>query len=318
MTRVTARPGDVGDAPRMYRQGSLEAFARERMGVFTLADAKAHGWSDQRIRRQVRKGCVRSVLPGVLMFAGAPSSRLARACAALAWAGEGAALCKLTSGEYHRFDAQRISPIQIMTPRRLRAPHSQIRVYRRDDLPAEHLVTRGPLVLTSVPRTLFDLAWDLGRISFETAIDSALSLKKTTLQELWEMWFQLHASGRNGCVRFRASLERRTPGRPPPANRNERRFLELILSAGLPEPICQYPIYDGDAFIARPDFAYPARRLAIQAQSVEWHEGHCRRIQDDLKASKLAACGWKVLTFWWEQLDSEPETVVSVLRRAFS
>lgn len=300
------------------KPGSLEEFARTRMGVFTLAQAKAHGWSDQRLRREVAKGCVRRILPGVFQFTAAPSSRLFRAYAAAQWAGEGAALCKLTAAQIHGLDVRPISPIQVMSTRRLSAPHAQIRVYRRDVLPSHHLAQSGPLTLTSVPRTLLDLAWDLGHTAFETAMDSSITLKKSTLQIMWDLWYEFHASGRNGCVKFRDSLERRAPGKPPPSNRNERRFFQLLLAAGLPEPVCQFPIYDGDTFIARPDFAYPARRLAIQAQSVEWHEGHYRRLRDDLQASRLAACGWRLMPFWWEQLDREPETVVAVVRRAFS
>lgn len=298
----------------MAPTSSLECWARQQAGVFTLSEARQHGWS-RRIGRGVRKGTVRRLLPTVFVFTAAPASRLQRCVAGLKWAGDDAALCKLTSGEFHGLDTPRIRVVQVMTHRRLRAPHRQVRVYERPPLPSAHVVRRPPLVLTSVPRTLFDLAWDLSRQALDTAIDSAQAQRKTNLQELWAMWGELHACGCNGSVKFRESLERRSPGEASPTNLNERRLFDLLDAAGLPRPLCQFPIYDGDEFIARPDFVYLDRRLALQAQSARWHLGHGRQVADDRQTNKLIAAGWTVLRFWWEDVAERPDEVVAIVAR---
>jgi hypothetical protein len=295
----------------------LERTARRQAGVFTRSDALAHGWSHQRLQRELDKGVVRHLLPTVFAFTAAPSSRLQRAVAALRWCGQGAALCKVTAAEFHGLDVRTVNPVQVITTRRLRPPHGQIRVYRRAPLPSHHLTVRQPLVLTAVPRTLFDLAWDLGRQSLDTAIDSAHAQRKTNLQELWEVWGELHARGCNGSARFRQSLERRSPDEKPPTNRNERRLFDLLELAGLPRPLCQVPIHDGDEFLARPDFVYLDRRLALQAQSARWHFGHGRQVADDWQTNRLIAAGWTVLRFWWEDVTERPDEVVSLIVRAY-
>ena len=315
VTQLTAPGAPRGHRVLMGTGSSLEHFARGQAGVFTRAQALQHGWNRDRLRRETAKGVVRRLLPEVFAFTAAPASRLQRCVAAVQWAGDGAALCKLTSAELHGLDAPRMGPVQVMTPRRLRPPHSQVRVYERPPLPPDHISRRPPLVLTSVPRTLFDLAWGTSRQSLDAAIDSAQAQRKANLQELWAMWGEMHERGCNGSVAFRVALERRSTGDRPPTNRNERRLFDLLEAAGLPRPLCQVPIYDGDEFLARPDFVYLDARVALQAQSARWHLGHGRQLADDRQTNRLIAAGWTVLRFWWEDVSERPEEVVRIVAR---
>lgn len=197
-------------------------------------------------------------------------------------------------------------------------PHRQIKLYRRGEVPIHHTCRRAGLVITTIPRTMLDLAWDLPGAQFEALMDESLVAHKTTHEELWAMWVTFHARGRNGCVRYRASLDRRAPLESLPTNLNERRLFDLLEAGGLPRPMCQFCIYDGDNFVARPDFAYVEERLALQAQSKRWHEGHARRLADDRQSNALMALGWRVMRFWWEDVAEQPDRVIALVRSALS
>ena len=314
VTSVTARRAEISDGARMH----LATIARGQAGAFAIDQALACGWTQARLHRALGRGDIRRLLPRVYAFTAAPPSRLQRAHAALLWGGRDSALCKLTAAEFHGLSVDAVGPIQIIVPRRRRAPHHQLKVYRRDELLPAHTRRRGGLAVTTVPRTLLDLAWDLRGVQFEALVDESLVTHKTTHEELGALWASYHASGRNGCVRYRASLNRRSPGESPPTNLNERRLFDLLEAGGLPRPVCQFCIYDGDNFVARPDFAYVEERLALQAQSRRWHEGHARRLADDRQSNALMALGWRAMRFWWEDVEEQPENVIALVRSALS
>jgi len=297
---------------------TLELEARRQFGAFHVTQARLHGHDDARLNRMQRAGTIRWVLPGVYVFIAAPSTHHQRCMIALLWAGPTAALGKRTAAQLRGLDVPTPGRVQVITERPLRSPHRQIAVYRRAALPRDHVDFYGPLRITSIDRTLFDLAWELGRESFDVAVDTAISRRWTTLQRLWEFWMTHHACGRNGSLRFRLCLERRIPGERPPTNRNERRFFDLVENHGLPRPLCQVPIYDGAEFVARPDFVFPNHRLVVEMLSRKWHGSLSQRIADDERAARLDALGWRVVRIWWEQVDQDPAAVARLLARSLS
>lgn len=297
---------------------TLELEARRQFGAFHISQARAHGLDHRKLHRMLQAGLIRWALPGVYVFVAAPSSYLQRCMIALLWAGPTAALGKRSAAALHGLDVRKRGRIQIITERPLRAPNRQIAVYRRAVLPGEHVHTSGPLRITSIDRTLFDLAWELDQESFDVAVDGAISRRLTTLQRLWEFWMQYHACGRNGSARFRHGLERRVPSERPPTNRNERRLFDLLERRGLPRPLCQVPLYDGGQFVARPDFVFPEQRLVVEVLSRRWHGSVTQRMADDERAARLDALGWRVVRIWWDQVERDPDAVARLLAKSLS
>ena len=68
-------------------------------------------------------------------------------------------------------------------------------------------------------------------------------------------------------------LEVREPAWTPTASDFETRMSQLIREHGLLMPIRQHSIFNGDVFVARPDFAYLVEKVAIECDSTEWHLG---------------------------------------------
>lgn len=64
--------------------------------------------------------------------------------------------------------------------------------------------------------------------------------------------------------------------------------------AGLPPPVAQYRIVDGGRFLARVDFAWPDRRLAVEYDGL-WHAEERQFTQDRRRLNLVHAAGWRVV-----------------------
>lgn len=74
----------------------------------------------------------------------------------------------------------------------------------------------------------------------------------------------------------------------------ETRLRLLISRAGLPPPIAQFRIFDDEGFIARADFAYPDRRIALEYDGI-WHGEPGQFAKDRRRLNRLTAAGWRVI-----------------------
>jgi very-short-patch-repair endonuclease len=113
---------------------------------------------------------------------------------------------------------------------------------------------------------------------------------------------------------LRRVLDRRPPAAAATDSELETRFLQLVRDAGLPQPQRQYEVRDGTGFIARIDFAYRDRRLAIELDGFGPHADRVER--DRTRQNPLVLLGWTILRLTWADVVEGPASVVSVLRGA--
>jgi very-short-patch-repair endonuclease len=85
-------------------------------------------------------------------------------------------------------------------------------------------------------------------------------------------------------------------------------------SNGLPIPVAQHEVRAGSDLIARIDFAYPERRIAIELDGAAYHSGELAQRRDGRRENQLGALGWRVLRFGWEEVTRRPEYVLATLR----
>lgn len=93
-------------------------------------------------------------------------------------------------------------------------------------------------------------------------------------------------------------------------------MFRILRQASVPLPIKQFEVLDGDEFLARPDFAYPEARLAIEADSYRFHSGRQAWEEDLARRSALVAAGWQVLHVTWRRLERDPAGVVRQVQKA--
>jgi len=189
-----------------------------------------------------------------------------------------------------------------------------VQVHRNHDLLPQHVSLIDDLPVTTVPRTVVDLAATLSPKHIEFIVDDLLAAGRLTTTDLQAVHDSVAGRGKPGSASIRAILEERSEGAAHPQSRLETRGLTLLTDAALPAPESEYPMPWNPR--RRFDLAFPRHRLAIEWDSRRWHS-QVDAFERDRRRDRLALLnGWRVLRFTWSEVVERPAEVVSAVRRA--
>lgn len=184
-----------------------------------------------------------------------------------------------------------------------------VRVTRRA-LAAEDTTARRGVAVTTPLRT----ALDLGRI--HPVDDAVIALDRflsTGLVFLDEVRAAALLARRRDCRRIRTALSLADGVAESP---QETRLRLLIHRVDLPRPIAQYRIRVHGRFVARPDFAWPEHRLALEYDGA-WHGEPSQFRRDRQRLNRLTAAGWRVLFVTAADL-RDPDRLIARIAQALS
>ena len=188
-------------------------------------------------------------------------------------------------------------------------------VHRTSDLAAVDVTTVDGIPTTTLARTLVDVGAVIEDEVLERALESALRQGLSLGRLRWRL-DALSGRGRPGPAALRRVLARRPEGGAATESELETRFMQLLRGGGLPEPRRQYEVRDASGFVARVDFAYPGRRLAVE---LDGFGPHADRFQHDrTRQNRLVLLGWTVLRFTWSDVVERPTYVVAALATALA
>jgi very-short-patch-repair endonuclease len=183
-------------------------------------------------------------------------------------------------------------------------------------LPEHHLtVVRGMLV-TTLARTMFDLAgmpkfaWRIGPI-----IDSVAGRSPSLLVAMHQMLPELAKSGRNGIVVTREALSTRPPD-PVKRTGMERKFERILDTAGLSVPRRQVDL-GGHSWIGRVDYYDDPYKIIYEIDSEAHHTTETDKRNDALRDDAALAAGFnEVVRIPEEHIWYEPHLVLEAVRDA--
>ena len=290
------------------------ATAKPQFGLISRQQAHAAGLSGKAIRYRVSAGRWEQLLSNVYRIVGAPDSWHQRLMAAILWAGGGAAISHRSAAALWGLDGATRDWVEVSSTRRLVRPGAWPIPHEPAQLPSDEITTISGIPVTTVARTLLDLGAVANIRKVEQALDHALRENLARFEELRRILERHGASGRDGTGTLRALLVERDPDYVPPESQLERDYKRIFLKGGLPDPIRQYPVPDGDK-VYRIDFAYPEARLAIEIDSYKHHFGRQKWHKDKVRSNALALQGWRVLHFTKED-KKNPRRVVAEVRAA--
>jgi len=289
--------------------------AESQHGVFTLRQARAHGASREAVKHRLGTGTWKTFpYVGVYRLAGCPQSweqdlhALVLATAPVAAASHRSAAALLGIPGFSRHGV-----IEVVTARALRERTPGASVHSSRILPPEHLTVVEGIATTGVARTLIDLAGVVPPQRTERMLDNSLARGLVTLDAVRSVTDVLARRGRPGIAVLRRLLADRPDGYVAPESGLEARALELIWSAGLPDPVRQLDVGDANGWVGRVDLAYPARRLVIEIDSDVHHSTLVDRRADQVRDRRLQAAGWSVVRVSEHELD-RPEVLARRLR----
>lgn len=287
------------------------ATALDQWGVITHEQALRAGMSASTIQRQLRSRAWRRAHPGTYLLREAPSSWEQALMAACLWAGADAVASHRAAARLHDLGVGH-APSEILLPARKKAPRS-IRIHATDSLEACDVARVEGIPVTTASRTLIDLGSVVAQPVVERALEAALRLGLTSIWHLIGRLDALAASGRNGVGVIRAVLRDRDPLLVPTASELESLLWQIICTSQLPRPERQFHISDGDGFIGRCDFVYPADLVVVEAQSARWHLTKERWLSDMERRNRLTVAGWRVIEISWADIVRAPRKVITRL-----
>lgn len=198
-----------------------------------------------------------------------------------------------------------------------RAQELGIVVHETRDLEDVDRAERCAIPVTTVERTIFDLAAVGSETLLDLAIDNALRRDLTTLQQLDTTLGRLARRGRSGTSLFRQVLAERSPATAISESERETLLFRMLRRHGFPPPVPQYEIRNSRSdLIARADFAYPDLKIAIEYDSYQEHTGKLALVRDSARRNEVVALGWAPISVTIADLRSGGTHLAQALRRA--
>jgi hypothetical protein len=208
-------------------------------------------------------------------------------------------------------------PIDLTFPGNTRERPTGIQLHYSRQIDRADRALREGLPVTSLTRTIVDLSAVLDEKDLVLAFESGLArYRSVDLGVFRSTLRRLETQGRTGMVRLRRLVGERAPNAPHLDSPLERQLLSALKHAGLPTPRAHYDVVEGGRHIAEIDFAYPRKRLAIQAKGKGVHLRPSVWEKDARQESELVAAGWSVIPVTSSQVRRDIAGVVDLVARA--
>jgi len=279
------------------RDRRIAQIAQRQHGYFTLAQTRAVGFTPNQREARTRTGRWIVRYDRVYRMAGVPPSWRGELFAAASEAPGSAHASHRAAAALRGLPGGRVDLVEIMCHRWKRARSAGLVVHESRLLDADDVGVVDGIPTASVEQTLLGLAAVVHSDTVEMAVDRALHLKLTTLEELDRFLQRKGKQGRNGVGVLRALVRDLDPRAGKAESVMETKLKQLLRRSNLPTPEFQYEIWHEGRFIARVDAAYPARRIAIEYDSYEFHGSGSAIDRDSERRARLARIEWDTITF---------------------
>jgi hypothetical protein len=287
----------VRTADRVIRE-----LASRAHGVVTRSELVDAGLSNDEVRRRREKGLLIPIHRGVYRFGHHAPSVEARYLAAVKAGGNEAVLSGRAAAYLWRLIKGSPPKPEVLAPKDRRVPGVHVHRARRTDL--GEIGKRQGIPITTVPRTLVDLASSLPEAALARACHEAGVLYRTTPAHVDAVLSRLpNAPGR-------AKLERVLHGKVPVTlSKLESRFLKLLREARLSLPITNR-IADGH----RVDCRWPEHRITVELDSYRFHNSRYAWGKDRLREREARSRGDEFRRYTWGDVIEDPEYMLNELR----
>ncbi|WNV75403.1 DUF559 domain-containing protein [Geodermatophilus sp. DSM 44513] len=261
--------------PEPLRTCAFRGSSAVRAGLLTANQLRGPAW--------------RRLFPDVYVHRGLPVTHVVRASAAAALVVPGAVVTGCSAAALWGVDlAEAVDDVELtVQPGRhpVRVPGLRV---RRARLPAGWLSRRRGVPTTSPEATTVRVAGVLGGDEAVVAVDRLVASGIADLAAVRVLAATLQGAG-SRRARTACRLADGLAGSP-----QETRLRLLLIRADLPPPVAQFVVRDEAGFVARVDFAWPHRRVAVEYDGA-WHAEPGQFARDRRRLNRLQAVGWRVV-----------------------
>jgi len=284
------------------RERRLSEWADGRHGIVTVGELRRLGFDASAVRRRVRTGRLHRQYPRIYSYGRKTLTPSGRRLASVLACGDDAAASHRAAAAL--WDLRRSTRLEVIVPTsagRVGAPG--ITLYRHATLRPQDLTLRYGIPVTTVPRTLLDLASVVNTQHLESAIRQADDAERFDLVAVEEV---LAAYPRHVGARPLRELLTELRDRDVHLTFSdlERDMLAMCDAGGLPHPVANFVLHGH-----RVDFHWANTPLVVEADSWRWHRSRARFEADRLRDQELAVAGYVVLRVTHRQLARQPAVV---------
>jgi very-short-patch-repair endonuclease len=284
--------------------------AARQHGVVTRRQLLGLGLSAQSIQHRIDNGRLHPVDRGVYAVGRPDLSRRGVWMAAVLGCGSRAALSYGSAAALWGVGREQRDLVEVSARSYSVRRRPRVHIYRRSNLQASEIVVRDGIPVTSVVRTLIDVAGRLDRAALERTVNEADRLGLIDPEALLDD-LVLHP-GKRGVRPLRDLLGERAFRLTD--SELERRFLRLVADAGLPVPLTQQRL---NGF--RVDFFWPDWRLVVETDGLRYHRTASQQTKDHRRDQAHLAAGFTPLRFTHAQVRFQAGyvrfTLVAVVNR---
>ena len=284
---------------------AIARVAGRQDNVITGEQLRAAGLGRGAIAHRVKARTMQRLHVNVYLLGAAPPTPMARARAAALACGPNAVVSHRSAACLFGLLPEIAGDVDVTIPGRNQARRPGIRRHRVARLPRQDVANVNGLRVTSIARTICDLAATESARDTEQAFQEALYRDIVTDRALAKV---LAREPRRRGARVIRSLIR-----DPRLTRSdrERRLLNLIDQAQLPKPVTNAPIHGYKA-----DIYWPQHNLVVEFDGWRAH-GHRLAFESNRKRDQiLLAAGIRTLRVTDRQLEDEPIAVTARIAQA--
>jgi very-short-patch-repair endonuclease len=307
---IAVDPAIAGKVQTRLLDRPIAELAEQQHGVVARAQLLRFGLSGSAIDHRCARGRLHVLHRGVYAVGYRVYAREARWMAAALASGAGSVLSHYSAAELWRLRPYSGRVTELTTPGSAR-PLSGVRRHSAR-VPVDEMTRERGIPVTTVPRTLFDLAGIASIDVVESALRESEYLRlhdQLSLPDLLDRY-----PSRRGARAVRECLARRAeapPGRV--RSRLEERFLPFLRRHRLPLPQLNawIPL---DPKPCEVDCLWAAERQIVELDGYEGHGTRGAFREDRARDRRLRVAGYGVTRIAWAQLDDEPKEIAADLR----
>jgi very-short-patch-repair endonuclease len=288
------------------RPHPLADLAQRQHGVVSVSQLHALGCSKSSIEKAVAAGRLHRLDRGVYAVGHTQLDLHGQCFAAVFACGPGAVLSHHSAAWLYGLARWSPEPFHVTGPV-ARRPRLPVRIHRARRLEETDQALLEGIPVTSLARTLLDLAATVRFEWLEKMIERAEDLGLFDLRAVEDLLVRTVGHHGHGRLRKAIALYKSTSFT---RSSLEKRFLELCLKAGLPQPRTNY-VEEGFEL----DCYWPEFRFAVELDLFETHGTRAAFERDRKRQEDLLLAGIAVTRVTGPRLEREPDEVVRRVAR---
>jgi predicted transcriptional regulator of viral defense system/very-short-patch-repair endonuclease len=293
-------------AAHRARERALAEIAERQHGVIATRQLREVGFTSRQIEHRLKEGRLHRLHYGVYAVGHRKVTVRGHWMAAVLACGPHTVLSHVSAVALWGIRASATSTVDVIAGRNRRS-RPGIRVHTPRSLAKEERAMREGIPVTTVARTLVDVACILQASQLERAVVEAERLHLFDLDAINAACER--SRGRRGVAALRSVLGAYCDRATDTRSELERRFLALCRDAGIRLPSVNRLIagYEVDA-------VWADERLVVELDSRAYHRTTQAFERDRIRDADLQLAGYRVLRLTHRRLESEPEAVTSAVR----